>query len=389
MAEDAWRRGYGNVPEKLVCAEHINQITVKRFINRTGTRDTCDYCGRRKVVVELETVVEFIMDAVAHFYTDPAEFMSYNSAEGGYLGNVYNADEIIREHLELNFDNITLFNDVQDSLDLNKPWSNEYEYFDHEGDVRLEHWDYFKDVIKTKSRYFFSSTPRFKTDIYDLNAYDILKHIDRLVRKFKLVSVLPKGSNLYRCRQHGRKDKLTTAVDFCSPPEKFAVFPNRMSPAGVSMFYGAFDEKTALLETIDSLDKKNPLYTYGRFETKSDLNILDLSKCPPIPNQLEQRLWDRYYLIGFLNAFISDLTHPIQKDGKVHIDYVPTQVVTEYFRYTFSTRYFKGLDGIIYPSSKRGGKNACVLFMDHEESLNDLLFDPKTITSSKVKLLVI
>lgn len=374
-AEDAWARGYFNVPENMVCANHIDETAIRLFINRTGTRGTCDYCGHRKIVAELETIVQYIMDAVAYFYTDPANFMSYNSAEGGYMGNVFSASEILQEHFQIDIDDNKLFDDIFNSIDDNKPWSNEFEYYDHEGEIRLEHWGFFKEVIKNKSRYFFSSSLRFKTDFYALNAYDILKHIDSIVRQFKLITILPSGTTLYRCRQHAIKDKINEAKHLCSPPDEYAIYPNRMSPAGISMFYGAFELETSLLETLNLADKKNTMYSYGVFKTRNDLKILDLSKCPPVPSMLEQRQWKKYYLITFLNAFIADLTRSIEKDGKSHIEYVPTQIVTEYFRYTFSTRKFRGLDGIIYPSSKHKGGVACVLFMDYEESLKELNFE--------------
>ncbi len=383
-AEEAWQKGFSNVPETMVCADHINQSPIKMFINRTGSRGICDYCNRKKIVLELESIVEYIMEAVSQFYTDPANFMSYESAEGGYLGNVYSANEILQEDLEIDADSNKLFNDIYDSLDDNKPWSNEFEYYNHEGEIRLEHWNYFKEVVKNKSRYFFSTTLNFRTDYYELNAYDILKHIDKIVRKFKLIQTLPKGTNFYRCRQHPIKEPINSFTQLCSPPTEHAIHPNRMSPAGISMFYGAFELETALNETINLTDTKNRNYTYGVFSTKRDLNILDLSKCPPVPNKLEQRLWGKYYLISFLNAFIDDLTQGVEKDGRIHIEYVPTQVVTEYFRYTFTTRKFRGLDGIIYPSSKNRGGRACVLFFDHEESLENLDLSAKSLTTKRI-----
>uniref|UniRef100_UPI0013D35F87 RES domain-containing protein n=2 Tax=Pseudomonas TaxID=286 RepID=UPI0013D35F87 len=44
-------------------------------------------------------------------------------------------------------------------------------------------------------------------------------------------------------------------------------------------------------------------------------------------------------------------------------DYVPTQVVTEYFRHVYRTDDDHQIDGIIYPSSKTGNK-AIVIFAD-------------------------
>ena len=45
-------------------------------------------------------------------------------------------------------------------------------------------------------------------------------------------------------------------------------------------------------------------------------------------------------------------------DGREHIDYVPSQIVTEYFRHVYRTYDGKPLDGIIFPSAHvRNGKN--------------------------------
>ena len=53
---------------------------------------------------------------------------------------------------------------------------------------------------------------------------------------------------------------------------------------------------------------------------------------------------------------------PIARDDRIHIDYVPTQVVTEYVR---SARFPDGrLDGIRYRSSRREGGISVVLFAD-------------------------
>ena len=59
--------------------------------------------------------------------------------------------------------------------------------------------------------------------------------------------------------------------------------------------------------------------------------------------------------------FISDFTKAIQRSGYEHIDYVPTQIVTEYFRHVFKIGDQINIDGIIYPSSKNEGKKAIVI----------------------------
>jgi hypothetical protein len=60
----------------------------------------------------------------------------------------------------------------------------------------------------------------------------------------------------------------------------------------------------------------------------------------------------------FLKAFAESISQPVTHDGREHIDYVPSQIVTEYFRHVYRTDDDKQLDGIIFPSARvRKGKN--------------------------------
>ncbi|AQA04016.1 hypothetical protein BVC93_18070 [Mycobacterium sp. MS1601] len=95
------------------------------------------------------------------------------------------------------------------------------------------------------------------------------------------------------------------AADLGSPPASRAA-ANRMSPAGISIFDAA------------------------------------------------SRL--QYCGLRFLQQFVSDVTLPVELDGREHIDYVATQVFTEYVRYAFPTH----VDGLMFPSTQGGGNNVVV-----------------------------
>jgi hypothetical protein len=58
-----------------------------------------------------------------------------------------------------------------------------------------------------------------------------------------------------------------------------------------------------------------------------------------------------------------DISSPIARDDRVHIKYVPTQVVTEFLRTAKLPEGVK-LDGIRYRSSRRDGGISLVLFAD-------------------------
>ena len=58
-----------------------------------------------------------------------------------------------------------------------------------------------------------------------------------------------------------------------------------------------------------------------------------------------------------------EFSEPIERDNQVHIEYVPTQVVTEYLR-GMKTREDLSIDGIRYGSARHGGGRSLVLFCD-------------------------
>lgn len=154
-----------------------------------------------------------------------------------------------------------------------------------------------------------------------------------------------------------------------APPVQYATLPNRMSPAGISMFYGAFDKKTAIAETYEK-SEKDKVAVCGRFQPTRDLLLIDLSR-QEIPSIFDE---EKRYLrskLSFLFDFINDFTKSIDRKASPHVDYVPTQIVTEYLRDQFAAADGISVDGIIYPSSKSVGKNAVVIFANSDQCCNE------------------
>jgi len=66
-----------------------------------------------------------------------------------------------------------------------------------------------------------------------------------------------------------------------------------------------------------------------------------------------------------------DITAQVAKDGREHIEYVPTQVVSEYIRHVLKAEG-KSIDGVVYQSSKDGGTEACVLFFENSACVDSV-----------------
>ena len=86
------------------------------------------------------------------FYEDAANFMSYNSREGGYLGEIYTPDELIQEHIELNAEPFEIIEDIVNSIE-DIAWAQPDLYYDNIKDDLEFQWKYFKEIIKHKSPY--------------------------------------------------------------------------------------------------------------------------------------------------------------------------------------------------------------------------------------------
>lgn len=117
--------------------------------------------------------------------------------------------------------------------------------------------------------------------------------------------------------------------------------------------------KTALAETAD----KSGDFAVGTFRILRVVTLLDLREPPKVPslfdiNHAPDRRWAR-----FMRDFVDDFQRPIARDDRAHIEYVPTQVVTEYFRTVVHVEG-KRLDGILYSSTKQSRGVAVVLFAD-------------------------
>ena len=136
-----------------------------------------------------------------------------------------------------------------------------------------------------------------------------------------------------------------------------------MSPPGIVMTYVADDQNTALAETASGPGT----FAIGTFVTERDALILDLTNLPAVPSMFTELSdtmeYDPRPRVAFLHNISREISRPIARDDRIHIEYVPTQVVTEYVR-TSVVIEGRSIDGIRYRSSRRGAETAIVLFAD-------------------------
>ena len=389
MAKEQWVRqmelGYSDVPDKNVCPVCITDYALKEFVRENADKNQCSYCLQESdepIAVALVELVDYICECIHTGWEDPAGSMAWEGREGGYQGaSVYTGYELVTDQIEELFemDNTEVLIDIACSLG-DSTWCQVDPYGLRREEALTFSWEDFSNQVKHKSRYIFFRIDDEKRREYDIDMIPVSKMLDRMSDELLMVNEdigimknLETNTKIFRARVHKKDENLSTAKDFGTVPVEDAKYSNRMSPAGIPMFYGAFDLETAHQETIDeSKVREGKIISIATFNLLRPMMVLDLSNIPAVPSIFDKNGNHLRSSLIFLHGFIRELSKPIKKDGSEHIEYVPTQVFTEYIRHLFKTYSDGSIEGILYPSSRHEDGVACVLFIENEQCCDEI-----------------
>ena len=379
--------------DNYVCVSCIEDPALQEVVERNLAKNACSYCGKRRkklIAAPLDIVTEHMAECIARVYTDPAEVLPYESREGGYQGTVYDSQELLEE-IGFSVESENLFDDICSSF-VRDYWAEEDWLVLSPDKRKFYGWEVFKRAIKHKRRYTFWSMGDEHEEEWHPDYMPVGRMLDEIaevIRSADLIKTMSKGSEVWRVRIHKKNKVLDKKMDFTSPPVNKAVQPNRMSPAGVPMFYGGEDFETARLETVDPSKTKGRIVTGCYFRTLVDMQIIDLVDVTSIPSFFDADKTELRDNLIFMWSLARDLAQPIERDGHEHIEYVPTQAFTEYIRCMTKTPEEKTISGIRYQGSK-SGKSCYVLFCEQDECIENpeygvprqiLEFEPKSLKS--------
>ena len=366
-AED---RGWYDGPDRFVCAECADDEFLAAMVEAELVEPECDYCGAvspdgTPIAAPVGVLIAGVGRAVNWYWTDPAEELPYESREGGYQGEVIDSADLLAHHIGVSWEEALLY-DVAGCL-ANEHWCKR-DYFTLEQDDRLRHgWRKFEQTTKHRSRYA-ALLPPLKSDEFvhpdDVPTDTMLGEVANCIHVSGLITTLPVSTTFFRARVHSPTETLNTATDLGAPRPDQAMYANRMSAAGIAVFYGAMEEQTALIETFDPRKRKRRVATTARFESLRDVRVLNLCDLPAIPSYFDIDNETRRYATIFLYRFAVAVSEPTTKDGREHIDYVPTQIFAEYIRHRLKVAGGGDIHGIMYPSAQAPGGRCCALFCD-------------------------
>lgn len=361
MMIERQERGYGSI-DKAVCHNCVKNPSLKEFIIKHGSNNECSYCEETAICVEVEELIGVIMEGVGTEYEKAINQMAWD--EGEYAGaQTWDTFELFQQEL---YDEISvnddLLGDIIDTVD-DDTWCKVDPYQSSESEAHLDMWDQFCNLVKNRMRYvFFRYNPH--TSYPEEPAFYILDHIGYAVENMSLFQRIPANHKFYRGRMHPYQIEILKEDQLCSPSHEVAK-ANRMSAEGISMFYAANDIATTMAEIYKP---EFSCATIAEFNNSRELLLLDLTMIDDlvVPSLFDAEKRGLREPIKFLLSLNSDLTKPIE--NKQNIEYIPAQIVTEYFRYLFLHNN-ESIDGIAYKSSKSKSGICYVLFFDHDQCL--------------------
>lgn len=316
----------------------------------------CDYCGECGTpVLAVEQVQEHLYEVIGTYYAEPAN-AGTPWMDGEWIVPTVDTDDVLHD---LGFYPVDALREEIVSADLTEYWVKAAR--GHWSDIQdeelmLHSWESFSYAAKHQTRFNFRSA-RKDAHSQEIPVADMLEVVGAEVNA--LIKTLKIGTELYRSRYLPVAEAMRVSASTMGPPPKELATAGRMNPAGIPYFYAAFDVQTALAEIGQAPEGKLPAAAV--FHTNKLLNVVDFSELPSVPSVFATDLKAERVTALFLNGFVRAITRSVEKDGREHIDYVPSQIVCEYLAQSFASEGGASIDGIVFPSAAHeGGKNLVV-----------------------------
>ena len=358
--------------EKFVCFHCFGDSGIRQFIKWSAESNKCNFCRKKSkslIACPLDTVAEFIEERIRTEYDDAADNLPWENAEGGYQWTHWDTWDLLAEEicLELPRDsNGSLFEAIYYEIgdntwcEINPFGLNDYQFAEFS-------WGNFCRIVEQERRFFFIKYGEEDKFRESLLPGEMLETFSEYAKEIGLFKYLHIETKLHRARYQKTGEILSTSLQLGPPPSGQSKQSNRMSPPGIVMFYLSDSPQTALRETA-----KDPgTFVVGEFQIQRQAVILDLTHLPRVPTLFEEGFDYETYgpeakkKLLFIHHIADSISRPIARDDRVHISYVPTQVVTEYIRDHVHWNNLP-IDGICYSSAVYPGHNSYVLFANQE-----------------------
>lgn len=347
-------RGYDRV-DGAICMKHVVDPCLLAELQEEPNPAPCSICGSRgsKPRASLETLMKPVMDAITFLYMpDPWESPESDRSS-------YTPLDVVQDVCHSAFDAeqedllLTLAKTLRSDI-----WIENY----HRSSLQatIWGWEQFVQDVKSASRFVFTrnnlsfdgvGSPGERSSAF---LSSLLPYVDN--HEYRLVRSIPAGTPFYRGRLVGKRTDSMASAEKLGPAPADKASSNRMSPTGIPMFYASASPATAVKEIAAHGTERYA--RIGEFVGLRELSVLDLTQLPKLPSIFDKAERNSHGILAFVRRFTEEVTSPIDPSAVEELEYVPTQVVTEFFRWVPETR----IDGIKLKSAQDGGDTFVLFF---------------------------
>jgi hypothetical protein len=367
LAKRLWEEEQGrsyHTSDDAVCPECFHDAGLKAFIKDHLESDTCTLCGKTAddaIAAPADELLKFFLEKLGNHYENADGNAPWDNEDGRYFVTTWSMHDLV-------FDELAEIADYPTLEWLYERLKDDGEYCERDwqilspGDALKSAWGQFCHAIKHETRFLFFVDGKDEEDVepYRVRPAELLEALEQVIRECGLIQEIKIGARIFRVRGHEADKTFTKVIDLGPPPTNAAKSAGRMNAPGIVVMYGAFDRDTALAESTG--EHKN--FSVAEFELLKDFRVVDLTHIPHVPSIFEDG--PRESLL-FLRHFAKDVSRPFTPDKELHIEYTPTQVVSEYLRHRLRDKQGRAIHGLLYKSTKREGGVNLAFFVESEE----------------------
>ena len=318
--------------ENNCCVNCFSESEIINFITGNNKNGDCDYCKSINVnICNVKEVGDFVWTGLQRYYEDAAESVGYCSSEGGYLLPTNSIDELLINDLIIFGDDLDDPRKLIEDLVTNDgtPYVRKSPYGPPSGQPdEIDHWNNFCELVKSEQRFTALVKISENEKTFEKHPFDFL---DEFVgyNCDLLIGYLYPGQKIFRARIYNEDMALNHGSLTSLPPNKTR--NNRMSPAGISFFYGGMDSDVCIGEVRPSVGDD---VVVAEFEVLKQISVLDLSIDIKESISIFSEDYSFEYeefIKPFLRHFSKNISRPIRSNDS-DIEYVPTQIFTEFLK---------------------------------------------------------
>jgi hypothetical protein len=369
--EAQMERGW-SYSQARICAACVADYALKEAVRVQETTDDgpCSSC-ERELSAPFDALLEAFAGGINFLYDDALNSVPYVSSEGGFVGaTTWDTWDLLEDYYDCFEDEVSdkIIEELRECMEP-RDWVARDDP-DYGPEALLdEAWVQFCLAIKHDTRFVFwlESGPK---DAEEQASRQIapaaaLRHVGDMIDELGLFKVYEEEHSFFRARTYPLDSEApSSAKSLGTPLAHVSLQGNRMSPAGIPMVYAGESEDVALDEV--SVRTENRAAAVGQFASTRRFSVVDLTDIPAVPSPFDQERRHQRWMISFLESFVEKISEPIQK-GRDQVDYVPTQVMTEYLLRIHWGR--EKVHGIRYPSAAHNGGVCVVLDVSDTDCL--------------------